>query len=111
VRSSLFYRGTKNGYKNHSEKGVRGVDVETASAAASLDALIERRSRERDEANSIEAMWAKSEQAHREKRQQMLREEWCDFHLKMQQLHLSLADEHASKRSRLLLELAEEVPG
>jgi hypothetical protein len=102
VRPSLFYRDTKNGYKNHSEKGARGVDVETASAAASLDALIEKRSRQRDEANSIEEMWAASERKHKARVRQEHRELWIDYYRRMAESHALLSAEH-QRRARALM--------
>jgi hypothetical protein len=94
------------------------MDVEAVERVeAELDAFINKRSRssrKRDERqDSIEAEWALSDNRQRIARRRQLREEWAQFHLTMHRLHQSLADEHASKRSRLLLEgsASGEVPG
>ena len=81
---------------------------------AGLDAFINKRSREREEANRVEAVWAESERRVREKRRQTNRQAWIEHHGHMNLLHLGLAAEHADKRSRLMLERGyepEESPG
>lgn len=55
------------------------MDVE--QALAGIDALIERRSRERDRDNTLEEMWKASERKHLEKRRSENRLAWLDFHL------------------------------
>jgi hypothetical protein len=80
-------------------------DVEAAEKAeAQIDQFISKRSRDKQEANRVEAAWAESECRVREKRRHANRLEWIDHYGKMNLLHLGLAAEHADKRSRLLLE-------
>jgi hypothetical protein len=90
-------------------------DVEAAEAAeASINQFIERRAREKADANRIEEEWAISEHRHRERRREANRQEWLRFYEHMNRLHLGLAAEHADRRSRLLAECGyepEEAPG
>lgn len=76
------------------------MDVETASAG--IDALIERRSKERERADELEALWRASERKDREKRRRDNREAWHAFHCHLQELHSAIAEEHRSKAEQLL---------
>jgi hypothetical protein len=71
-------------------------------AEAQIDQFIEKRAREKADANKVEEFWAESARRHNEKRQRELREEWRGFHAHMQDLHASLAAEHAAKAEALL---------
>ncbi len=80
-------------------------DVEAAERVeAELDAFVLKRSREREEANAVEAAWAESERRVREKRRQANRKAWIDYFGHMNRLYLSLAADHADRRSRLMAE-------
>jgi hypothetical protein len=80
-------------------------DVQAAEKAeAQIDQFISKRAREKREANAVEAAWTESERRVREKRRQTNRQAWIDHYAHMHRLHLSLAAEHADKRSRVLLE-------
>ena len=78
------------------------MDVEQASA--SIDALIEKRTRKKKDANATEEMWKASERRHQEKRRRENRRLWLEYYEKMNRLHLGIAEEHASRRARLLAE-------
>src|SRR4051812_41887806 len=72
--------------------------IATDRALAEIDAFINKRYRQRDDAKDrLEAEWAASDHRQRIERRRLLREEWADHHGRMHTLHLSLADEHASK--------------
>ncbi len=71
---------------------------------AELDQFIERRARDREDANREEEAWKESTRRANEKRRRANRQEWAEFHGHMNRLHLALAGEHADKRSRLMLE-------
>ncbi len=80
-------------------------DVEAAEKAeAQIDQFISKRSRDKQEANHVEAAWAESERRVREKRRRANRQAWIDHFGHMISLHLNLAAEHADKRARLLAE-------
>lgn len=76
----------------------------TERAERDLDAFINRRSRAKEKANAEEELWRASERRVRDKRWRANRQAWIDHHGLMHSLHLALAGEHASKRSRLMLE-------
>jgi hypothetical protein len=90
-------------------------DVEAVERVeAELDNFISKRSRAREEANRTEAAWAESTRRVNEKRWRANRLAWIDYFGKMNRLHLSLAAEHADRRSRLMLEGGyepDEAPG
>ncbi len=90
-------------------------DVAAVEAAeASIDQFIERRARQNDEANRLEAAWAESERRVIEKRREANRQSWIAYYGHMHRLHLGLAAEHANRRSRLMLEAdyePDEAPG
>lgn len=71
---------------------------------AELDSFINKRSREREEANRTEAAWAESERRVVERRRETNRERWINYFEHMHRLHLDLAAEHANRRSRLMPE-------
>jgi hypothetical protein len=80
-------------------------NVEAAERVeAELDNFISKRSREREEADRVEAVWVESARRHRARRRERNRQAWIDHHDLMNRLHLGLAAEHADKRSRLMLE-------
>ena len=83
------------------------MDVDTEKLDAELSKLAERRAKEakKDEKQRvIEEEWERRLRAKRRTRQERIRQEWIGHHLRMHQLHTSLAAEHADKRSRLMLE-------
>ena len=83
-------------------------------AEQQIDQFIERRARERADANKEEEFWLEQERRHRERRREANRRAWLDFYEHMNLLHLGLAAEHADKRSRLLAESGfepDEAPG
>ena len=73
-------------------------------AEQSLDSFINSRSRDKAKANEKEELWRASERRVQEKRRRENRQGWISFHGHMQSLHQGLAEEHASRRSRLLAE-------
>jgi hypothetical protein len=81
-------------------------------AEKSIDEFIIKRSRKRDERQErLEAEWAASDRRLRRERRRQLREEWAQFHMTMNRLHQGLADEHAARRSRLMLEISDSADG
>lgn len=77
-------------------------DVDAVEAAeASLDAFIERRARDKQEANRVEEEWAVSERRHREQRRAQNRELWRTYHLeRAQALERTAAELAADHRAR-----------
>jgi hypothetical protein len=81
-------------------------DVESAEKAEkSIDEFINKRARDKAEANKEEEKWRAAVRRVREKRRRENRRLWIDHHGHMNLLHLGLAAEHADKRSRLMLEI------
>jgi hypothetical protein len=80
-------------------------DVEaTERIESEIDAFISKRSRERKEANAEEEAWKESTRRVNEKRRQANRKAWIDYFGHMNRLYLSLAADHADRRSRLMAE-------
>jgi hypothetical protein len=86
---------------------IRGVlslkvfDVESAEKAEkSIDEFINKRARDKAEANKEEEKWRAAVRRVREKRRRENRRLWIDHHGHMNLLHLGLAAEHARPRSR-----------
>ena len=87
------------------------LDVEAvARAEASIDAFINSRSRAKEKANTEEEAWKESTRKVNEKRRRANRWAWISHHGHMHSLHLALASEHASKRSRLMAEVGYYEP-
>jgi hypothetical protein len=80
-------------------------DVEaTERVEAELDAFVLKRYREREKVNAEEEAWKESTRRVNERRREANRRRWIEYHGNMHQLHLGIANEHASTRSRLLAE-------
>jgi hypothetical protein len=80
-------------------------DVEAVEAAeASIDAFINKRSKDKEKANEEEEVWKASTRLANAKRRRENRKLWIDHHGVMNALHTGLALEHANKRARLLAE-------
>jgi hypothetical protein len=82
------------------------LDVEAVEAAeAQIDQFIEKRAREKADANRIEAEWALSERRHVQRRQERLREEWRSYHLEqaecLERTAAELAAEHRARAEAL----------
>jgi hypothetical protein len=78
--------------------------VAVERAESEIDNFILKRNRDREDANRVEAAWALSEARHRARRREENRAAWLEYYEKMNRLHLGIAAEHASRRSRLLAE-------
>jgi hypothetical protein len=80
-------------------------DVEAAERAEkSIDEFINKRARDKAEANKEEEELRAVARRIREKRRRDNRKLWIDHHGVMNALHTGLALEHANKRARLLAE-------
>ena len=74
------------------------------TAEAHLDALIEKRDKQRRKTEGerpVEEMWAESERVYFSRRQEENRTAWCDYHRRLQALHQGLADEHDAELKKL----------
>jgi (p)ppGpp synthase/HD superfamily hydrolase len=69
---------------------------------AELDRITERRAREERDAAPIEEAWKDSTRRHSERRREELGAAWYDHHLRMQEVHASLASEHERRAAGLL---------
>lgn len=79
------------------------MDPETVQRVEQeLDQFVERHAREAKDATAVEQLWAEQERAHRERRREAHRQQWCDFHRHMQALHADLAAEHRAKAAELI---------
>lgn len=91
------------------EEGVERLDlfdVEAVEAAeSSTDQFIERRARQNDEVNRIEAQWKASTRRHNEQREQRRRENcslWYLHHCYLHAVHQGLANRHRERTEALL---------
>ncbi len=79
------------------------MDAAKAEAVESeLDRIIERRAGEARDANATEELWKESARVHNEQRREGHAAAWYDHHLRMQEVHASLASEHEARALRLL---------
>ena len=74
------------------------------AAEQSIDAFINSRSKAKEKANREEELWRASERRALAKRRQENRQSWLEYYERMNRIHLGLAEEHASRRVRLLAE-------
>jgi hypothetical protein len=74
--------------------------VETVESA--LDALLERRSKERQEANKRAEMWRESVRCYEARGKEARREEWISHHLTLERVHLEIAEDHRKLAEHLL---------
>ena len=72
------------------------------AAEESLNALIERRAQEAEEANRAEAAWAESVLRFDARARAERRREWIDYHNDLARLHAQLAAEHEQKVLQLI---------
>lgn len=84
------------------------LDVDKIEAAerveAELDRFIEKRAREKADANKVKEFWAAHDRRERARRRDTLRWEWADYHGRLHKAHLSIAEDHVRRRAQLLAE-------
>lgn len=85
--------------------------MDLARASDSIDALIDRRATQRDNANALSQLWQESERRHREKRRRENRALWYEFHCRLSDAHAAIAAEHEAKALALLAEPGGPVRG
>jgi hypothetical protein len=68
---------------------------------ASLDQFIERRARDREEANVEEEAWKESTRRVNEKRRRANRQAWREYERHLERVHMDLALEHRAKADAL----------
>ncbi len=71
---------------------------------AELDRFVEKRAREKADANKVEEFWAEQDRRERAPRRNTLRWEWADYHGRLHKAHLSIAEDHTRRRARLMAE-------
>jgi hypothetical protein len=77
-------------------------DVEaTKRVEAELDAFINKRSREREEANRTEELWAEQERRHRQRWREANRRAWREYERHLERVHMDLALDHHAKTDAL----------
>ena len=76
--------------------------MDLVRASASIDELIERRARERSNANDLEAMYAESARRHREKLREQNRWEWIRFFDRMAESHTRMSESYQRRAAALL---------
>jgi hypothetical protein len=69
-----------------------------------LDRFVEKRAREKAEANRTEEFWVEQERRHRERRRAANRKLWIDSYGSMHRVHLGIAEGHARRRAQLMAE-------
>jgi hypothetical protein len=78
------------------------VDLDLERASGQIDVLIERRSREAEEVNRVEAAWAESVRKYNLARAAERREAWRAHYLQLASVHEQLAAENRAKASLLV---------
>ncbi len=87
---------------------------ETEAVEQALDQFIERRARDREDANREEEAWKESTRRVNAKRREENRLAWIDYYGRMHHAHLGIAEDHARRRAQLLAEREyepDEAPG
>ncbi len=74
----------------------------TEKLEAEIDRIIERRARERNDANHIEALWKSSAGRHNEQRRRENGAAWYAHHVALSDVHRRLAEEHEAEALKLL---------
>ncbi len=74
----------------------------TEALEAEIDRIIERRAREHNDANRTEELWRKSSRVHNARRRRANGAAWREHHLRMQEVHARLAEEHENAALSLL---------
>ncbi len=67
-----------------------------------IDRIIERRARERKDANHIEELWNSSARLHNERRRRENGAAWYDYHMTLSYIHRQLSEEHEAEALKLL---------
>ena len=83
-------------------------------AERDLDAFVNKRSKEREEANAEEELWRVSERRHRRKARIANGHAWVEYYEHLAHCHEQRAEEYRNrsrKASELVAALADEVPG
>jgi hypothetical protein len=80
------------------------LELDVGSAESQINALIMRRASQRDKANDLEEMWARSERAHRQKLRRGVRAAWYEFEMLLADNHAALSEEHRARAQQLLEE-------
>ena len=81
---------------------LESLDYDAAERVeAELDSFIEKRAREKEDANRVEELWTASEARHRERRRRENQEAWHGFHCHMERLHSALSAEHRERAEAL----------
>lgn len=73
---------------------------------AELDSFIEKRARERKDADTVEDLWRSSERAYRERRRRADRDAWADYHRdqaeRLRRSMTALIEKHEEAAAKLL---------
>jgi len=70
------------------------MDLNLTKADRAIDALIEKRSHEREQANSEAELWNASERRYHAQRQEERRLEWLNHHRRQAEIFEALAEQH-----------------
>ncbi len=73
-------------------------------ASDSIDALIERRVREKSNANELQEMYAESTRRDRERRRRENAAQWYEYEMLLAENHRQLSEEHEARALALLEE-------
>jgi hypothetical protein len=84
------------------------MELDLSSAEAQLNTLIERRATQREKANELADMWAKSERKHRERIQRANRAAWYTFFADMADAFRARADDYDRRAESLCEEPGRE---
>jgi hypothetical protein len=93
-----------------SRKTGKSWDWSPEAVNADIDRLIERRSKERDDANHASKAWAESARKYNMRAARERRQAWIAFHENMIALHARLAGEHSAKAVALAAQEGEVMP-
>lgn len=78
--------------------------MDVIRASDSIDALIERRAREKSNANELEEMYAESVRRDQERRRREHAAQWYAYEMNLAENHRQLSEEHEARALALLEE-------
>jgi len=82
--------------------------VAVERAESEIDHFIQRRAREKADANRVEELFAESERRHQDKRRRENRDLWRSYHLdqaeRLERTAASIAEEHRARAAALAVE-------
>jgi hypothetical protein len=82
----------------------RSMDLDAEAVErveAEIDSFIQKRAREKADANEVDAFWAEQERCDRQRKREANRQAWIAFHRGLARSHAALSESHEERAVRL----------